>query len=130
MKKLENLLAANMRRFGTKNLSEANLTDLENTLGFDSGANRDPKTGNLINTTNNLMIVFSGNEKFMDRVAINVLKKYGFDKTQINRSYDANEGIVEFTVNMPSDIAQKIGDALEKADGVTNQYGGYYELEK
>ena len=58
-----------------------NLTDVENKLGFDSGANRDPKTGNLINTTNNLMIVFSGNEKFMDRVAINVLKKYGFDKT-------------------------------------------------
>jgi len=28
-----------------------NLTDLENKLGFDSGANRDPKTGNLINTT-------------------------------------------------------------------------------
>ncbi len=25
-----------------------NLTDLENKLGFDSGANRDPKTGNLI----------------------------------------------------------------------------------
>ena len=48
MKKLENLLATNMRRFGTKNLSEANLTDLENTLGFDSGANRDPKTGNLM----------------------------------------------------------------------------------
>jgi len=130
MKKLENLLAANMRRFGTKNLSEANLQDLENTLGFDSGANRDPKTGNLINTNNNLMIVFSGHEKFMDRVVVNVLKKYGFDKTQINRSYDANEGIVEFTVNMPSDIAQKIGDVLEKADGVTNQYGGYYELEK
>ena len=38
----------NMRRAGTKNLSEANLTDLENTLGFDSGANRDPKTGNLM----------------------------------------------------------------------------------
>jgi len=82
------------------------------------------------NLTDKLMIVFSGNEKFMDRVAVNVLKKYGFDKTQINRSYDANEGIVEFTVNMPSDIAQEIGDALEKADGVTNQYGGYYELEK
>ena len=77
MKKLENLLAANMRRFGTKNLSEANLQDLENTLGFDSGANRDPKTGNLINTNNNLMIVFSGHEKFMDRVVVNVLKKYG-----------------------------------------------------
>ena len=49
MKKLENILAENMRRFGTKNLSERNLDDLENKLGFDSGANRDPKTGNLIN---------------------------------------------------------------------------------
>jgi hypothetical protein len=49
MKKLENILAENMRRFGTKNLSEQNLDDLENKLGFDSGANRDPKTGNLIN---------------------------------------------------------------------------------
>ena len=78
----------------------------------------------------NNKIVFSGDEKFMDRVAVNVLKKYGFDKTQINRSYDENEGIVEFTVNMSSDIAEKIGDALEKADGITNQYGGYYELEK
>ena len=49
MKKLENILAENMHRFGTKNLSEApNFNDLENTLGFDSGANRDPKTGNLI----------------------------------------------------------------------------------
>ena len=28
-------------------LEEQNLTDLENKLGFDSGANRDPRTGNL-----------------------------------------------------------------------------------
>jgi hypothetical protein len=48
MIKLKKILAENMRRFGTKNLSEANLQDLENTLGFDSGANRDPKTGNLM----------------------------------------------------------------------------------
>lgn len=47
MKKLEKILAENMRRFGTKNLHEQNLTDLENKLGFDSGANRDPRTGNL-----------------------------------------------------------------------------------
>ncbi len=45
----KNILAENMRRFGTKNLSETNLQDLENKLGFDSGANRDPKTGNLSN---------------------------------------------------------------------------------
>lgn len=49
MKKLENILAENMRRFKTKNLSEApNLNDLENKLGFDSGANRDPRNGNLV----------------------------------------------------------------------------------
>jgi hypothetical protein len=36
-----------MHRFGTKNLSEQNLDNLENILGFDSGTNRDPKTGNL-----------------------------------------------------------------------------------
>ena len=47
MIKLKNILAENMRRFGTKNLSETNLQDLENKLGFDSGANRDPRTGNL-----------------------------------------------------------------------------------
>lgn len=28
-------------------LEEQNLTDLENKLGFDSGVNRDPRTGNL-----------------------------------------------------------------------------------
>lgn len=30
-------------------LKESGLNDLENKLGFDSGANRDPKTGNLLN---------------------------------------------------------------------------------
>jgi hypothetical protein len=45
----KNILAENMLRFGTKNLSEQNLEDLENKLGFDSGANRDPRNGNLIN---------------------------------------------------------------------------------
>jgi hypothetical protein len=48
MKKLEKILAENMRRFGTKNLSEANLPDLFNSSEFVTGANRDPKTGNLI----------------------------------------------------------------------------------
>jgi len=43
----KNILAENMRRFGTKNLHETGLNDLENKLGFDSGANRDPKTGNM-----------------------------------------------------------------------------------
>lgn len=44
----KNILAENMRRFGTKNLTEQPLGfDLEKRLGFDSGANRDPKTGNM-----------------------------------------------------------------------------------
>ena len=49
----KNILAENMRRFGTKNLSEQNFGDLENKLGFDDGANRDPKTGNLMNPASN-----------------------------------------------------------------------------
>jgi len=44
---MKHTLTENMRRFNTKNLSETNLQDLENKLGFDSGANRDPKTGNV-----------------------------------------------------------------------------------
>ena len=56
MKKLENILAENMRRFGTKNLHEVDLNDLENKLGFDSGANRDPRTGNLRVDPNNFKL--------------------------------------------------------------------------
>jgi hypothetical protein len=56
MKKLENILAENMRRFGTKNLLEQNLNDLENKLGFDSGANRDPRTGNPMFDPKNLKL--------------------------------------------------------------------------
>ena len=33
-----------------KNILEQNLNDLQNKLGFDSGANRDPRTGNLKNS--------------------------------------------------------------------------------
>ena len=44
MKKLETILAENMRRFGTKNLHEAGLDDLEK-IGY--GGERDPRTGNL-----------------------------------------------------------------------------------
>lgn len=44
MTNLKNILAENMRRFGTKNLSETNLTDLEK---IEFGSDRDPKTGNV-----------------------------------------------------------------------------------
>ena len=144
--KLKSILAENMRRFRTKNLHETNftLTDLENKLGFDSGANRDPKTGNLRDTDSNnngypddtegsankQMILFSGTNKFMDRVAINVFNRYGFDKTSINRSYDPNEGIVEFKVNISDEIADKISDELERADRDRGEYGGYIVVEQ
>jgi hypothetical protein len=55
MIKLKNILQESMRRVGTKKLHEANLDDLENKLGFD-GANRDPKTGNLIFDPKNLKL--------------------------------------------------------------------------
>lgn len=140
----KNILAENMRRFGTKNLSETNLQDLENKLGFDSGANRDPRTGNLIDTDSNnngypdetegsadsLMILFSGTDKFMDRIAVNVFKKYGFDKTSIERSYDPNEGIVEFKLAISNEIADKISNELERADRGRGEYGGYIVVEQ
>ena len=144
MIKLKNILAENMRRFGTKNLNETNLQDLENKLGFDSGANRDPKTGNLIDTDSNNngypdetegsadspMILFSGTDNFMDRIAVNVFKKYGFDKTSINRSYDPNDGIVEFKVALSNEMADKISNELERADRGTGNYGGYIIIKK
>lgn len=144
MIKLKNLLAENMRRFGTKNLNETNLQDLENKLGFDSGANRDPRTGNLIDTDSNnngypdesegsadsLMILFSGTDNFMDRIAVNVFKKYGFNKTSINRSYDPNDGIVEFKVALSNEMADKISNELERADRGTGDYGGYIIIKK
>ena len=144
MIKLKNILAENMRRFGTKNLNETNLQDLENKLGFDSGANRDPRTGNLIDTDSNnngypdetegsadsLMILFSGTDNFMDRIAVNVFKKYGFDKTSINRSYDPNDGIVEFKVALSNEMADKISNELERADRGTGNYGGYIIIKK
>ena len=132
MIKLKNILAESMRRFGTKNLSETNLQGLE------TGANRDPKTGNLIDTDSNnngypdetegpsdsLIILFSGTNNFMDRIAINVFRKYGFDKTSIERSYDPNDGIVEFKVAISNEIADKISKELERADRGLGNYGG------
>ena len=66
MTNLKNILAENMRRFGTKNLNETNLQDLENKLGFDSGANRDPKTGNLkTNKPQDNIIKIDGSEPYV-----------------------------------------------------------------
>ena len=56
---MKHTLAENMRRFGTKNLSETNLQDLE------YGGNRDPKTGNvsLISTFKDLEAALEDNLK-------------------------------------------------------------------
>ena len=137
MIKLKNILAENMRRFGTKNLNEE-FSDIEK-LAF--GGPRDPKTGNLIapdadqnnngypdsteGSADSLMILFSGTDNFMDRIAVNVFKKYGFDKTSINRLYDPNDGIVEFKVTLSNEIADKISNELERADRGLGAYGGY-----
>lgn len=62
MKKLEHILAENMRRFSTKNLSEQDLNDLEK---IQSGSDRDPKTGNvkLISTFKDLEAALEDNLK-------------------------------------------------------------------
>ena len=60
MIKLKNILAENVRRFGTKNLNETNLTDLEK---IQFGSDRDPKTGNvkLISTFKDLEAALEDN---------------------------------------------------------------------
>ena len=71
-------------------------------------------------------ITFSGTDKFMDRVAVNVFKKHGIDQSKLNREYDANEGIVEFIVNLEDALVDKISEELEAADKGKGKYGGYY----
>lgn len=70
---------------------------------------------------------FSGTDKFMDQVAVNVFKKHGIDQSQLNREYDANEGIVEFTVNLDDALVDKISQELEGADRGKGEYGGMME---
>ena len=69
---------------------------------------------------------FSGTDKFMDRIAVNVFKKHGIDQSKLNREYDANEGIVEFKINLEDALVDKISQELEAADRGKGEYGGYY----
>ena len=62
----------------------------------------------------------------MDRVAVNVFKKHGIGQSKLNREYDANEGIVEFTVNLEDALVNKISKELETVDRGKGEYGGYY----
>ena len=71
-------------------------------------------------------ITFSGTDKFMDQVAVNVFKKHGIDQSKLNREYDANEGMVEFTVSLEDALIDKISKELEAADRGKGDYGGYY----
>ena len=132
MIKLKNILAENMRRFGTKNLSEE-FSDIEK-LAFGGAPDADQNNNGYPDSTegsaNSLMILFSGTDNFMDRIAVNVFKKYGFDKTSINRSYDPNDGIVEFKVALSNEIADKISNELERADRGLGAYGGYIIIKK
>ena len=78
----KNILAENMLRFGTKNLSEANLQDLEN-IGF--GGSRDPKTGNTLQLSQEDMVTFNGKQ--------HAVLASAYDKASIepNDSFTANK---------------------------------------
>ena len=76
------------------------------------------------------MYTFSGADNFMDRTAVNIFKKHGIDKSELNREYDANEGIVEFTIKLDNVLAKKIGSELETADRGKGEYGGFLEEAK
>jgi hypothetical protein len=84
------------------------------------------KEGYITNDMGEVEITFSGTDKFMDQVAVNVFKKYGIDQSKLNREYDANEGMVEFTVSLEDTLIDKIGKELEAADRGKGEYGGYY----
>ena len=84
------------------------------------------KDGYITNAMGEVEITFSGTDKFMDQVAVNVFKKYGIDQSKLNREYDANEGMVEFTVSLEDTLVDKIGKELEAADRGKGEYGGYY----
>ena len=84
------------------------------------------KEGYITNDMGEVEITFSGTDKFMDQTAVNVFKKHGIDQSKLNREYDANEGMVEFTVSLEDALIDKISKELEAADRGKGEYGGYY----
>ena len=92
------------------------------TLLEDTDQNNNGYPDSTEGSADSLMILFSGTDNF---IAVNVFKKYGFDKTSINRLYDPNDGIVEFKVTLSNEIADKISNELERADRGLGAYGGY-----
>jgi hypothetical protein len=88
-----------------------NLTDLENKLGFDSGANRDPKTGNLITAkaTNNFFT--PKQKKIYEHVLAALSEQLGMtadevdDHCETNKQYDNALKEIVMTIEK---LAQKI----------------------
>lgn len=118
MKKLENILAENMRRFGTKNLNEE-FSDTEK-LAF--GGPRDPKTGNLIDTDSNNngypdSTEGSSNNEFTALLSSLESDLKAYDGHEI--TYEDDDATMEITVSIyPSErfneIAQAVNVILEK----------------
>ena len=120
MIKLKNILAENMRRFGTKNLNEE-FSDIEK-LAF--GGPRDPKTGNLITPDadqNNDgypdATAGSSNNEFTSLVSSLESDLKAYDGHEI--TYEDDDATMEITVSIyPSErfneIAQAVNVILKK----------------
>ena len=114
MKKLEKILAENMRRFGTKNLSEE-FSDIEK-LAF--GGPRDPKTGNLIapdtDQNNNGYpdsTEGSSNNEFTALLSSLESDLKAYDGEEI--TYEDDAETMEITVSIyPSDLKKEIAQAV------------------
>ena len=93
MKKLENILAENMRRFGTKNLNEYGFSDTEklgfgtNSLGF--GGPRDPKTGNTLQLSQEAMVTLNGKQHAVLASAFDVASITPYDSFTANKIREA-----------------------------------------
>jgi hypothetical protein len=56
---------------------------------------------------------------------LSLFAKYGIDKTKMKRTYDPDSGTVELSMKLDTNIANKIGDALEALPTADDNYGGY-----
>jgi hypothetical protein len=71
-------------------------------------------------------IIFSGYDNFMDsKRVLSLFAKYGIDKTKMKRTYDPDSETVELSMKLDTNIANKIGDALEALPTADDNYGGY-----
>ena len=120
MIKLKNILAENMRRFGTKNLNEE-FSDLEK-IGFSGpdglGGPRDPKTGNLIapdadqnNDGYPDATAGSSNNEFTSLVSSLESDLKAYDGHEI--TYEDDDATMEITVSIyPSERFNEIDQAV------------------